>query len=101
MNFKDKIVASIVPLACAGFMFYMGYQGLYGNRGLVNLFELNEDIERLEYQLAKKEQERDLLEIRTRLLRPESLDLDLLEERSRAMLGYAHAQDVVIFDSKE
>jgi cell division protein FtsB len=32
------------------------------------------------------------------LLRPERLDRDLLEERARAILGYAHKNEIVLFD---
>lgn len=97
-SFRDKIVASIVPFICAFFMLYLGYNGLYGDHGLVRLMHLNDDIERLEYELADLQQERELLELRTQLLRPDSLDLDLLDEQARAMLGYARHNDLVIFE---
>jgi len=98
---KDQIVASIVPFVCASFMVYLGYDGLYGDHGVVNLLRLNEQVERLEVELAAREKEASLLEVRTKLLRPESLDLDLLDERARAMLGYAHPNDLVIIEPAE
>ena len=98
---KDQIVASIVPFVCASFMVYLGYDGLYGDHGVVNLLRLNDQVERLEMELAEREKETALLEVRTRLLRPESLDLDLLDERARAMLGYANPNDLVIIEPVE
>jgi len=98
---KDQIVASIVPFVCASFMVYLGYDGLYGDHGVVNLLRLNDQVERLEVELAEREKEAALLEVRTRLLRPESLDLDLLDERARAMLGYADPRDLVIIEPVE
>jgi hypothetical protein len=32
-------------------------------------------------------------------LRPDSLDLDILEERARILLNYAHPDDLVILNS--
>ncbi|MEK9596102.1 MAG: hypothetical protein VW057_09085, partial [Rhodospirillaceae bacterium] len=43
-------------------------------------------------------QRRQLIEDRVALLRPESLDRDMLEERARAMLNLGYATDVVIAD---
>ena len=95
---KDKGPATILPLACACFVIYLGYHGLYGDRGLVKFMDLNHDIERSEYALAALRKERQILHIRTRHLRPETLDRDLLDERARALLSYAMPDEIVIFD---
>lgn len=95
---KDKGPASILPLACACFVIYLGYHGLYGDRGLAKFMGLNHDIERSEYALAALRKERQILHIRTRHLRPETLDRDLLDERARALLSYAMPDEIVIFD---
>ena len=79
-------------------MIYLGYHALYGDHGLVSMLRMQDEVERLEYELAKKQKERDLLELKTRQLRPGGLDLDLLDEQSRAMLSYAQPQDLVIIE---
>lgn len=95
---KQNFAASIVPLFCACFVVYLGYHGLYGDHGLITMLRLNKEIERFEFELAAKQDESKILERRIRLLRPESLDVDLLDERARAQLGYARSNDLVIFD---
>ena len=42
--------------------------------------------------------ERATLEHRVTLLRPDSLDRDLLEEQARKMLNYGHADEIIVFD---
>ena len=42
--------------------------------------------------------EREKLEKRVDLLRPENLDLDMLEERARSVLGLAHPDELVIYN---
>lgn len=51
---------------------------------------------RREAQLAGIMDQRRDLEVRVRYLRTESLSRDLLEERARAVLGFADPRDYVI-----
>ena len=89
---------SILPLVSAGFVLYLGYHGLYGNHGLMTMMQLDKEIAGLELDLSAMREESAMIERRIRLLRPESLDIDLLEERARAQLGFARSEDLVIFD---
>ena len=95
---KQNLAASIVPLFCACFVVYLGFHALYGDLGLITMMRLNTEIESLEFELAAKREESEILARRIRLLRPESLDIDLLEERARIQLGFARNKDLVIFD---
>ena len=95
---QDNIAATIVPFFCACFVIYLGYHGLYGDHGLITMLRLNTEIERLEFDLAAMQEERSVLERRIMSMRPESLDVDLLEEQARAQLGFAQPNDLVIFD---
>ncbi len=95
---RQNFAASIVPLFCACFVVYLGYHGLYSDHGLITMLRLNKEIEHLEFDLAEMQDESKVLKRRITLLRPESLDVDLLDERARAQLGYARRNDLVIFD---
>ena len=95
---KENIAATIVPFVCACFVVYLGYHGLYGDHGLITMMRLNKDIERLEFDLAAMQEERQVLERRIQSMRPESLDIDLLDEQARAQLGFAKPNDLVILD---
>ena len=39
------------------------------------------------------------MEHRIQLLLPNGLDLDMLDERARALLGFAHKDEIVIYTS--
>ena len=75
---------------------YLGVQALTGERGLLSGGERDAMLVRREAQLANLMEQRRDLEIRARYLRTDSLSRDLLEERARAVLGFADPRDYVI-----
>ena len=75
---------------------YLGVQALTGERGLLSGGERDAMLLRREAQLASLMEQRRDLEIRVRDLRTDSLSRDLLEERARAVLGFADPRDYVI-----
>lgn len=75
---------------------YLGVQALTGERGLLSGGERDAMLLRREAQLAGILEQRRDLEIRVRYLRTDSLSRDLLEERARAVLGFADPRDYVI-----
>jgi cell division protein FtsB len=79
---------------------YFGYFAIYGKHGLVNWVRLHEEIALKQGELERTKAERAALEHRVRLLRPESVDPDLLEEQARARLGLSQGDEVVILKDK-
>jgi len=75
---------------------YLGVQALTGQRGLLSGHERDSMLARREAQLAGILEQRRDLEVRVRYLRTDSLSRDLLEERARAVLGFADPRDYVI-----
>jgi cell division protein FtsB len=75
---------------------YFGVQALTGERGLLSGGERDAMLVRREAQLTDILEERRDLEVRVRYLRTDSLSRDLLEERARAVLGFADPRDYVI-----
>jgi cell division protein FtsB len=75
---------------------YLGVQALTGERGLLSGGARDAMLVRREAQLAGILEQRRDLEIRVRYLRTDSLSRDLLEERARAVLGFADPRDYVI-----
>ena len=75
---------------------YLGVQALTGQRGLLSGHERDSMLARREAQLAGIMEQRRDLEVRVRYLRTDSLSRDLLEERARAVLGFADPRDYVI-----
>ena len=78
------------------FIGYFGVNAYTGNRGLKAKQDLDAQITELSAELATLKQERSRWDRRLTLLRSASLDPDMLDERARALLSYAHPHDVVM-----
>ena len=88
----------IGPLIGVGAVAYFAYHTVEGDRGVLAWIRLKNEILEAEMQLAKVTTERQALEHRVLLLRPDHLDPDMLEERARTMLNMGRDDEVVIFD---
>jgi cell division protein FtsB len=86
----------IGPVIGISFVVYFGYHVLHGDRGLIALRHLTQTIESRKIAHASVSKSRMALAQRVRLLYPESLDPDMLEERARVMLNYGYADDIVV-----
>lgn len=90
----------IGPVLGVSAVIYFAYHAVNGERGLIAWLDLQRRIEVAEASHAKVALQRDVLENRVRLLQPESLDADLLEERARAMLNFAYEDDLVVLEQR-
>ncbi|MDB5421596.1 MAG: septum formation initiator [Brevundimonas sp.] len=75
---------------------YLGVQALTGQRGLLSGAARDELLHQRQSQLAELTANRADLEVRVRYMRTGSLSRDLLEERARAVLGFADPRDYVV-----
>lgn len=92
-----KAIRRALPtLFLTGLVFYFGYHGLSGDQGVLAWAGYQAKVVELEDELALAEAERIALERRAERLREGSLDLDLLDERSRDILNFAHPDDFVV-----
>jgi cell division protein FtsB len=73
---------------------YFGVNAHTGNHGLRARQELEEQIAKLSGELTELRAERMVWERRVSLLRPMSIDPDLLDERARALLEYADPREL-------
>ena len=87
------IMGPLIGLVAVG---YFAYHTVEGDRGVLAWLRLRTDIVDAELELAKVTSERQQLEHRVLLLRPDHLDPDMLEERARAMLNMAHPGEVEV-----
>jgi cell division protein FtsB len=88
---------ALIPLVCVIVLSYFAYHAVYGRHGFIAWLSLQNTVDTLEQQLAEVQATHRSLDQQVSLLRPESLDPDLLDERARAMLGLASPNDIVIF----
>jgi cell division protein FtsB len=75
---------------------YFGVNAYTGNRGLLAKQDLDRQINELSGELAVLQAEQASWERRVALLRPESIDPDMLDERARALLNYADPRDLTL-----
>ena len=92
---------AVLPVCCVSLIGYFAYHLIQGDRGLIALSRLSKDIGRLQTEVSVAKTERAEIEGRTKLLRPNSLDPDMLDERARAELGFSRPDEVVIFDKSK
>ncbi|NBT85765.1 MAG: septum formation initiator family protein [Alphaproteobacteria bacterium] len=88
----------IGPLLALCFMLYFLYHIFQGERGLLSWLRLQQKIVDDEKVLLSLQSQREILEHKVYLLRPDSLDKDMLEERVRLLLNFGRADEVVIHD---
>jgi cell division protein FtsB len=87
------------PLIALGVVFYFGYHTIEGDRGVLAYLSLKAKLDEAELQLAKVTTDRQELEHRVLLLRPDHLDPDMLEERARIMLNMGRDGEQVIIEN--
>jgi cell division protein FtsB len=93
---KRRCRAAIAPFLCVCAVAYFGFHFVQGERGLIAWLRLSQQIEVTDARLQLATVERQRLEHRIDLLGPDRLDADMLDERSRAVLGLAHPDEIVV-----
>lgn len=82
--------------AVVGATLYFGYSALQGDTGLVEQVRLEREKAQLQAQLDDLRAERRRMENLNRRLSESYLDLDLLDERARDVLGLAREDEIVV-----
>jgi cell division protein FtsB len=75
---------------------YFGVNAYDGNYGLRAQQDLDQQITRLNGELAALKAERAGWERRVSLLKSDSIDPDMLDERARVLLNYADPRDLTL-----
>ncbi len=92
-----KLYARLIrPLLLAAGIFYFTFHTLGGERGLYALLKEERKLEVLHTSLESVSTQRKDLERRVRLMSANSLDLDLVDEQVRSILGAAKQNELVI-----
>ncbi|MDR0695201.1 MAG: septum formation initiator family protein [Holosporales bacterium] len=87
--------AAVAAIVTAG-LAYFTVHALSGKNGLISYVRLKKKYDSEVVELAERAAELEGLKRRTKMLSSGRVDLDLLEERCRIVLGYVDEQDVVI-----
>jgi cell division protein FtsB len=92
---KSFLTGVALYTMAAALVGYFGVNAYTGKYGLNARQELDQEIISLTAELARLKRERAEGEQRVSLLRSESVDPDLLDERARFQLDYADPHDLV------
>jgi cell division protein FtsB len=75
---------------------YFLYHTIQGDRGWLAMLRLRQEVAMAQTDLSQLQKERQELEHRVALMRPNSLDPDLLDEKSRELLDYSKPGEIVV-----
>lgn len=93
---RKRLRHAVIPVVCACLVAYFGYHAVQGEHGLITYLRFGQQVAALQLERDTIRAARQTLEHRVLLMRPQSLDPDLLDERARQVLGYSHPDDRVI-----
>lgn len=75
---------------------YFGLAAIQGDSGLFERIQIEAEADELRLELAALQAETAHLETLTRRMSDTFLDLDLLDEQAREILGYLRADEIVV-----
>jgi cell division protein FtsB len=90
---------SAVTCASLGLLGFLAWHALEGPRGFAFHEKLASQSLQLGQKLAAIHKQRGNFETRVALLRPESVDPDMLDEMARSTLDVAGPHDLIVLDS--
>ena len=76
-------------------LFYFIFHSIYGSRGILAYFKLQAELNITHNQLEILRAKRLEIENKTKLLRPGSLDRDMLDEKIRNILGLSSENEKI------
>ncbi len=93
---RRRVVQIMGPVIAAAIVAYFAYYTVEGERGLIVLTRLQAEAGRAETTYAAVKAEREALEVKVMSLRPDSLDIDRLDERTRTLLNDSRPDELII-----
>lgn len=91
---RARLIAAPVVIFCL--VAYFGYHAIQGERGLLAWLSVKQELTQARATQTALTETRADLERRVTLLRPDSLDRDMLDERAHAILNYGREDEVII-----
>lgn len=93
---KRRAPHVVGPLIGSLLVAYFAYHAVEGDRGIRAWQRLDGEIAEASEVRGRLASEQAALEKRVSMLRPDSLDADLLEERARLVLGYVPVDAMIL-----
>lgn len=89
------------PLFFAAALSYLSFHALSGERGIYALIKDRHHLDTLQKELANIRAERQTMEHKVAHLRSDALDLDLLDEQARRILGQSSKDEMLIITDEQ
>jgi cell division protein FtsB len=93
-----QTVASVAGACIVGYFLYHTVQG---DHGWLAMLRLQNQISVAQDNLVQLQKDHQELDHRVQLMRPDHLDPDLLDEKSREMLDYSKPDEIIILTPPE
>jgi|AntRauTorckE6833_2_1112554.scaffolds.fasta_scaffold43795_2 cell division protein FtsB len=93
---RHIIRQNFLPIIAFVLFCYFSFHILMGERSYLQLVSTEKKVETLAAEYERILEQRVALEDRVVRMRPGSIDLDLLEERSRHILGYVRENEDIL-----
>jgi cell division protein FtsB len=93
---RTNLGATVYTLVVFALAIYFMFGAVQGNYGLFRRIQIDAEAEILRQDVARLEAELAQISNKTRRLSDEFLDLDLLDEQARDVLGLVRADEIVI-----
>ena len=93
---RRGMFGAVFVIVVVALMGYLSFAALQGEHGLLSLFRVEAQETRLRGELAGLQAERATISNKTRRLSTEHLDLDLLDEQARKVLGLGRPDEIII-----
>lgn len=93
---RSGLSGAVFTLVTLGLIGYLAFAALQGEHGLLSLIRTETEEASLRTQLLSLQAERAEIANKTRRLSTGSLDLDLLDERARKVLGLGRPDEIII-----
>ncbi|HEX3431617.1 MAG TPA: septum formation initiator family protein [Pseudolabrys sp.] len=93
---RRRTILTALALYCFAALFigYFAMNAFSGDHGLRAQQDLDQQMASMRDQLAQLKAERAVWERKVSLLRSDRIDPDMLDERARALIGYADPRDL-------
>ena len=93
---KPSLAGAVLQITLILVGGYFGLAAIQGDSGLFERIQIEAEADELRLELAALQAETAHLETLTRRMSDTFLDLDLLDEQAREILGYLRADEIVL-----
>jgi len=91
---------NMVFIVALSLTIYFSYHLIAGPRGYLELKQLETQVSMETQKLEDLTKEREAVEKKVVMMRPGSIDRDLLEERARYILGYTSKEEYILLQNR-